>query len=258
MYITVLNSSQNHLLNSRLSKLIMKSVPSVWARQEFSTRGSCNRVFFSSIPKCTLLSDTFLRKKRSWDSRTTSQRGKGFPVQRSSLSWRGTPTHMVRTYVWYNTRNTDRSPSTFDIRYNRDIRSYVRHGDWLPSDAKRLGPGGPSGSQGGSRMRLAAGKATEEGGNAILAGSVLYVRSSCCIGTDSKEREERIAATRWNNVRSRSFDADHDVQIPARTVGNARTRDIPTPAVTCGQTLSNSSRSSADWAADDFRSSDWR
>lgn len=38
----------------------------------------------------------------------------------------------------------------------RDVRSYVRHGDWLPSAAKRLGPGGPSGSQGGSRMRLAA------------------------------------------------------------------------------------------------------
>ena len=170
---------------------------------------------------------------------------------------------MVRAYVWYNTRNTDRSPSTFDTRYNRDIRSYVRHGDWLPSDAKRLGPGGPSGSQGGSRMRLAAGKATEEGGNAILAGSVLYVRSSCCIGTGSKERDERIAATRWNNVRCRSFDADHDVQIPARTVGNARTRDTlplpsPSPAVTCKQTLSNSSRSSADWTADDFRSFDWR
>lgn len=78
-----------------------------------------------------------------------------------------------------------RSPSTFDTRYNRDIRSYVRHGDWLPSDAKRLDSGGPSGSQGGSRMRLAAGKASEEGGK--LAWQPYYDRRIASAGSTKEE-----------------------------------------------------------------------
>lgn len=132
-------------------------------------------------------------------------------------------------------KQQDRSPSTFDTRYNRDIRSYVRHGDWLPSDAKRLGSGGPSGSQGGSRMRLAAGKATEEGGK--LSWQAYYDRRTASAGS-TKEEDCYYAVQHVRTGRDLAYRY-------GGTVGNARTRDIPVTGAPAAS-LSNSNRSARD------------
>ena len=194
----------------------MKFVPSVWTRQGFSTRSSI-RVPESSPLISTRTSDTCQRKK-------IAKIGEQHLSEARISNWKQNPCPTIQSIVTQNADNVwrvrvtqhkeqDRSPSTFDTRYNRDIRSYVRHGDWLPSDAKRLGPGGPSGSQGGSRMRLAAGKATEEGGNAILAGSrccTIVVLHRHRLETKGEERIAGYAVQQRSKsaVRGRSQRAD--------------------------------------------------
>lgn len=57
--------------------------------------------------------------------------------------------------------------------YERDVRDRrdVRHGDWLPSGAKRLGPGGPPVRRGDPGCDWQRGKAAEEGASSLSLSS---------------------------------------------------------------------------------------